>query len=140
MWCKIRLHVIGVIICKYLFRVVSSGTEICEDFYFCHNVLKVFTADASESGKGNLLHLISVSSLNEEWETNEATSSNTVSGTQILEYTEFPKTRPFVEVYVSAIADPGMFWVQVVNHMALKLDELSVEMTRYFQNDGQVGV
>lgn len=53
-------------------------------------------------------------------------------------YMEFPKGREYVEVYVSAIASPGHFWVQTIGAMALQLDKLSETMTRYYDGEGKV--
>lgn len=53
-------------------------------------------------------------------------------------YSEFPKGRDFVEVYVSAIATPGHFWVQTIGAMALDLDRLSNTMTRFYSSEGKV--
>ena len=38
----------------------------------------------------------------------------------------------FVEVYVSAVASPGTFWVQIISSMALQLDEMTGEMSREY--------
>lgn len=50
----------------------------------------------------------------------------------------FPTDKPYVEVYVSAIADPDHFWVQIINSMALELDKLSEQMTQYYNGIGKV--
>lgn len=55
-------------------------------------------------------------------------------------YMEFPKGREFVEVYVSAIATPGHFWVQTIGAMALQLDKLSAAMTGYYDGEGKDSV
>ncbi|XP_045179125.2 tudor and KH domain-containing protein-like [Mercenaria mercenaria] len=52
-------------------------------------------------------------------------------------YMEFPNGRDYVEVYVSAIATPGHFWVQTIGSMALQLDKLSDTMTRYYEGEGK---
>ena len=35
-------------------------------------------------------------------------------------------------MYVSAVANPGIFWVQIVSSTALKLDELTARMSRHY--------
>lgn len=37
-----------------------------------------------------------------------------------------------MEVYVSAVASPARFWVQIVGSQIGKLDELTAEMTEYY--------
>lgn len=43
-----------------------------------------------------------------------------------------------MEVYVSAVASPARFWVQIVSSQIKKLDQLITEMTAYYsQTDNQ---
>jgi hypothetical protein len=65
-------------------------------------------------------------------------NTETIECKDVYTYTGFPKGRDFVEVYVSAIATPGHFWVQVIGAMALELDKLSDTMTRFYNSEGQV--
>ena len=44
----------------------------------------------------------------------------------------WPKNKEFVEVYVSAVANPGTFWVQIISSMALQLDEMTAKMSREY--------
>lgn len=41
----------------------------------------------------------------------------------------------YVEVYISSVADPHHFWVQLVTSMALQLDELVQNMTSLYNSD-----
>ena len=78
--------------------------------------------------------------MNDDWDSTQAVSTvDTSLKQQSLSHTEFPDNNHYIDIYVSAIADPGIFWVQLVNSMAFKLDQLSSEMTAYFQNGGEVG-
>ncbi|XP_060582030.1 tudor and KH domain-containing protein-like [Ruditapes philippinarum] len=67
----------------------------------------------------------------------ESYNTETIESKDLYTYTGFPKGRDFVEVYVSAIATPGHFWVQVIGAMALELDKLSDTMTRFYNSEGQ---
>ena len=49
-----------------------------------------------------------------------------------------PKGPEYQEVYVSAIAHPGAFWVQLIGSTAVKLDQLSESMTRFYETAGKV--
>lgn len=40
-----------------------------------------------------------------------------------------------MEVFVSAVASPARFWVQIVGHQIDKLDKLINEMTEYYSQD-----
>ncbi|KAH3753334.1 tudor and KH domain-containing protein-like [Dreissena polymorpha] len=48
-----------------------------------------------------------------------------------------PKGPEYLEVYVSAIAHPGAFWVQLIGSTAVKLDQLSESMTRFYETTGK---
>lgn len=56
------------------------------------------------------------------------------------DYTVSPKTEKFApqtnqfEVYVSAMIDPSLFWVQIVGPKAAKLDSLVEVMTEYYNS------
>ena len=50
----------------------------------------------------------------------------------MLQTVPWPENKEYVEVYVSAVANPGIFWVQIVSSMALKLDELTTDMSRHY--------
>lgn len=50
----------------------------------------------------------------------------------MLQTVPWPENKEYVEVYVSAVANPGIFWVQIVSSMALKLDELTADMSRHY--------
>lgn len=39
-----------------------------------------------------------------------------------------------MEVYVSAVASPARFWVQIVSPQIKKLDDLIIEMTEYYKD------
>lgn len=43
-----------------------------------------------------------------------------------------------MEVYVSAVENPGQFWVQVVGPGAVALDKLVTEMTEYYNDEENV--
>jgi len=47
---------------------------------------------------------------------------------------KWPANRDYLEVYVSAIEHPGHFWVQLVNALSTRLDQLTQEMTAYYTN------
>lgn len=59
---------------------------------------------------------------------------------QELKQLTFPSEKQYVEVYVSAIANPDNFWIQLIGSMALQLDQLSEQMTQYYESCGQVGL
>ena len=65
-----------------------------------------------------------------------------LSDTQLNSYSiqqqTFPKGVEFVEVFVSAIANPDHFWIQVITSMALELDRLSESMTHFYNGPGKV--
>ena len=44
----------------------------------------------------------------------------------------WPQGREYVEVYVSSVANPSTFWVQILSSMAVQLDELVSKMTMYY--------
>ena len=46
----------------------------------------------------------------------------------------WPENKDYVEVYVSAVANPGIFWVQIVSSLALQLDELTDTMSRHYSD------
>lgn len=71
-----------------------------------------------------------------------ATSIEQSNGEPVESYGQqmtFPKGKPFVEVYVSAIANPDNFWVQIIGSMALQLDTLSGQMNQFYEQEGQEG-
>ena len=55
-----------------------------------------------------------------------------------IETVQFPHGPDYVEVYVSAIADPDHLWVQLIGGMAVRLDELSANMTSFYTSTGKV--
>lgn len=70
-------------------------------------------------------------------EPGDITSTMDKNGQMSFTHTKFPNIEDYVQVYVSAIAHPGHFWVQTVTAMSLKLDELSENMTRYYDGMGK---
>lgn len=47
----------------------------------------------------------------------------------------WPDGKEFVEVYVSAVASPSNFWIQVLTSMAVQLDELVSSMTSLYSSE-----
>lgn len=52
----------------------------------------------------------------------------------IENFSRMPKLGGQMEVYVSAVASPARFWVQIVGPQIQKLDELINEMTEYYSH------
>ncbi|XP_032060229.1 tudor and KH domain-containing protein [Aythya fuligula] len=48
----------------------------------------------------------------------------------------FPAAEP-LEVYVSAAENPEHFWVQLVGERSLQLDQLTAQMSRYYEGSGR---
>ncbi|XP_052812480.1 tudor and KH domain-containing protein-like [Mya arenaria] len=53
------------------------------------------------------------------------------------ETVEFPRGLDYVEVYVSAVADPHHLWLQLIGEMAVQLNTLSEQMTNFYQHTGK---
>ena len=81
-----------------------------------------------------------MSSINETWDIRNGGSGHGdgVAMATSVEGTQLPAVPGFVEVYVSAVAHPGVFWVQKVSAMGLRLDELVQQMSRFY--DSQVSL
>ncbi|CAC5358109.1 TDRKH [Mytilus coruscus] len=47
----------------------------------------------------------------------------------------WPEGRDYVEVYVSAVANPGLFWVQIVSTMSVELDNLVDRITSFYTSE-----
>ena len=62
----------------------------------------------------------------------EENGGGDVSRAITLRPTPWPRNKEYVEVYVSAVANPGIFWVQIVSSMALQLDEMTSRMSRHY--------
>lgn len=50
----------------------------------------------------------------------------------------WPSGREFVEVYVSSVANPHTFFVQILTSMSLRLDEVVKSMSQYYATERQV--
>ena len=50
----------------------------------------------------------------------------------------WPKGRDFVEVYVSSVANPDTFFVQILTSMSLQLDEVVKGMSQYYYKEREV--
>ena len=50
----------------------------------------------------------------------------------------WPEGRDFVEVYVSSVANPDTFFVQILTSMSLQLDEVVKEMSQYYCKEREV--
>ena len=50
----------------------------------------------------------------------------------------WPEGRDFVEVYVSSVANPDTFFVQILTSMSLQLDEVVKEMSQYYSKEREV--
>ncbi|KAL3854394.1 hypothetical protein ACJMK2_013665 [Sinanodonta woodiana] len=86
-----------------------------------------YTSDNNDSLKPE-----SLVSANEAWD--RPTSAPTV-----LTEVQWPAYKEYVEVYVSAIASPGIFWVQLVNSASLQLDLLTEQMTVFYGSNYDSG-
>ena len=53
-----------------------------------------------------------------------------VSASPTTGVVQFPKTDDFYEVFVSAIDNPGHFWVQLITEDSPQLDKLTTNLTR----------
>ena len=62
----------------------------------------------------------------------DGSGDSNLSGAISLRPTPWPRNKEYVEVYVSAVANPGIFWVQIVSSMALQLDEMTTKMSRHY--------
>ncbi|KAK3593506.1 hypothetical protein CHS0354_037029 [Potamilus streckersoni] len=82
-----------------------------------------YTTDSNDS-----LKLESLISANEFWD--RPTSEQTV-----LAEVQWPAYKEYVEVYVSAVANPGIFWVQLVASASLQLDKLTEEMSAFYSRN-----
>ncbi|KAJ8298883.1 hypothetical protein KUTeg_022943 [Tegillarca granosa] len=58
-----------------------------------------------------------------------ATQSDTVGGFN------WPEGKEYVEVYVSAVASPSNFWIQILTSMAVQLDELVSSMASMYSSE-----
>lgn len=52
----------------------------------------------------------------------------------------WPSGREFVEVYVSSVANPQTFFVQILTSMSLRLDEIVKSMSQYYATERQVRI
>lgn len=52
----------------------------------------------------------------------------------------WPSGREFVEVYVSSVANPYTFFVQILTSMSLRLDEVVKSMSQYYATERQVRI
>ncbi|OPL20664.1 hypothetical protein AM593_03382, partial [Mytilus galloprovincialis] len=51
----------------------------------------------------------------------------------------WPAGRDYIEVYVSAVANPGLFWVQILSSMSVELDNLVDRITSFYTSEMQQG-
>ncbi|XP_013419646.1 uncharacterized protein LOC106180249 [Lingula anatina] len=49
--------------------------------------------------------------------------------------TEWPDHHHYLEVYVSAVENPGHFWVQMISSQSTQLDRLIQDMTAYYRDE-----
>ncbi|XP_052097601.1 tudor and KH domain-containing protein-like [Mytilus californianus] len=47
----------------------------------------------------------------------------------------WPEGRDYIEVYVSAVANPGLFWVQILSSMSVELDNLVDRITSFYTTE-----
>ncbi|XP_063437862.1 tudor and KH domain-containing protein-like [Mytilus trossulus] len=47
----------------------------------------------------------------------------------------WPAGRDYIEVYVSAVANPGLFWVQILSSMSVELDNLVDRITSFYTSE-----
>ncbi|XP_076081099.1 tudor and KH domain-containing protein-like [Mytilus galloprovincialis] len=47
----------------------------------------------------------------------------------------WPTGRDYIEVYVSAVANPGLFWVQILSSMSVELDNLVDRITSFYTSE-----
>ncbi|XP_063438275.1 tudor and KH domain-containing protein-like isoform X2 [Mytilus trossulus] len=75
----------------------------------------------------------------------DMSSSNHDQANGVPEPTELPQVHPavrgwpagrdYIEVYVSAVANPGLFWVQVLSSMSVELDNLVDRITSFYTSE-----
>ncbi|KAK3095253.1 hypothetical protein FSP39_012233 [Pinctada imbricata] len=49
----------------------------------------------------------------------------------------WPSGREYVEVYVSSVANPSTFWVQILSSNSVQLDELVAQMTLFYSSEDE---
>lgn len=67
--------------------------------------------------------------------TTSASSKNVEERKEVSEPLIATGSDGFLQVYVSAVADPGCFWVQVRSPRSVELDHLVDEMTEYYSQE-----